>query len=252
MPRNMDARKYDRRVDWEKRLSREWPFYGEIFAKARVKTVLDCACGTGRHALLFKEHRFQVTGSDKDPAMIEAARQNAAARSAEVPFVVSAFSELAVRFPPAFFDAVICVGNSLSQLRGPEDLRKALENMAAVTRPGGLLVLHVLNYDSLMKKEVIAQPLRVVEEGGRKTFFQKVFIPRPDEVVMLWVTITEGEGGWTSEVHRGRLLPIGSLELVKSVEKAGFAGIEMKGDYSDGAFDPESSRDLILTARRAD
>ncbi len=246
----MDARKYDLRVNWERRLIREWPFYREVFKKNGVNSVLDCACGTGRHAILFREHGFSVAGSDKDPAMIETAKENAAARSLEIPFTVAAFSELASRFPPATFDAVICVGNSLSQLRGLEELREALEKMASVSAPGGLLVLHILNYASLMKREVVAQPLRVIEDGGRKSFLQKVFIPQSDEVAMLWVTIAEGEEGWVSEVHRGRLLPIRPGELQAAAEATGFSDIELQGDYTGGGFEPESSWDLILTARR--
>lgn len=183
--------------------------------------------------------------------MIETAKESAAARSLEIPFTVAAFSELASRFPPATFDAVICVGNSLSQLRGLEELGGALRKMAAVSAPGGILILHILNYASLLKQEVVAQPLRVIEDGGKKSFLQKVFIPGSDELAMLWVTITEGEEGWTSEVHRGRLLPIQPSELQEATEAAGFSDIELRGDYTGGGFDPENSWDLILTARRS-
>ncbi|MCX6340459.1 MAG: class I SAM-dependent methyltransferase [Candidatus Aureabacteria bacterium] len=246
----MNASDYDRQVNWEKRLAAEWPFYRELFREHRVSSILDCACGTGRHAILFAKNGLSVTGIDIDSERIKLAHENAVGAGVDVRFETAAFSELNRLFSLPKFDAVICVGNSLSQLPGLPAVEEAIRSMAAVCRPGGMLVLHVLNYRSLLKKEMVAQPLRVVGGEGHRELFQKIFLPRTHQVEIVTVHVREGINGWSSEVARGMLLPIDAACLEKLVIRAGFSRVVMRGDYSGAPFDGEASWDLILTAVR--
>jgi len=246
----MNPTDYDKQVNWEKRLANEWPFYRKIFQEHNTSSVLDCACGTGRHAILFAKNGLSVTGIDIDQEMIRLARENAVGAGVEVRFEAAAFSELNRLFPSPQFDAVICVGNSLSQLPGLPAVEKAIRNMAAVSRPGGILVLHLLNYRSLLKKEMVVQPLRVVGGEGHREFFQKIFIPRAHRVEIVMVHAREGINSWSSDVTRGVLLPVDAADLERLVIRAGFTRVEMRGDYSGGLFDREASWDLILTSVR--
>ena len=246
----MNPSDYDAQVNWERRLTREWPFYRDLFTKHRVSTVLDCACGTGRHAILFEKNGLDVTGIDIDREMIELARKNAADAGVKVQFETAAFSGLGRKFPVRRFDAVICVGNSLSQLPALSDVENAIRNFATVCRPGGVLTLHVLNYRSLLKSEMVAQPLRVTGAEGRREFFQKIFLPRVRQVDVVTVHGREGDCGWGSQVTRGVLLPIDADDLLRLVTDSGFSRLEARGDYSGAPFGGESSWDLILTAVR--
>ncbi len=247
----MNPADYDKQVNWEKRLTREWPFYRKLFQEHNTSSVLDCACGTGRHAILFAKNGLSVTGIDIDPEMIRLARENAAASEVEVRFEEAAFSELRRLFPSPRFDAVICVGNSLSQLSGLPAVKTAVRNMAAVCRPGGMLVLHLLNYHSLMKKEMAVQPLRVVGGEGHRELFQKIFLPRAGRVEIVTMHAREEISRWSSNVTRGALLPIDAADLAGLVTQAGFTRVEMRGDYSSAPFDKEVSWDMILTSVRA-
>jgi SAM-dependent methyltransferase len=51
--------------------------------------VLDAGCGTGENALLLASRGLQVTGVDGAPTAIARAREKAAARGLEVPFLVA-------------------------------------------------------------------------------------------------------------------------------------------------------------------
>jgi glycine/sarcosine N-methyltransferase len=51
-------------------------FYRQIFGGNGVRTVLDCACGTGRHLLLFHSLGCKVWGSDVSESMLAQARKN--------------------------------------------------------------------------------------------------------------------------------------------------------------------------------
>ena len=69
--------KYDILVSWENRRRRETAFFKTIFKKNNVKSVLDCACGTGLHVIMFNEMGLNSSGSDLSPAMVRRAKENA-------------------------------------------------------------------------------------------------------------------------------------------------------------------------------
>lgn len=57
------AEKYDKLVSFESRSKRESGFFRALFDSHRVKTILDCACGTGQHVMMFSEMGLSATGS---------------------------------------------------------------------------------------------------------------------------------------------------------------------------------------------
>ena len=46
-----------------------------IFRNRGVRSVLDIACGTGRHAISLVEKGYEVTGIDYSPSQIKVARE---------------------------------------------------------------------------------------------------------------------------------------------------------------------------------
>jgi SAM-dependent methyltransferase len=191
-----------------------------------------------------------VTGIDIDPGMIRHAETNARSEGATVTFLVASFNTVPSLFPHGAFDAVTCVGNSLSQLNGIDDVTAAIDAMARVCRPGGIIVLHILNYRSLMRHAMVPRPLRVVNGAAPRLFFQKVFLPRERSVDVLTIKIGRGATGWTSDVDHGRLLPIMPRELVAALNRSGCVPVENKGDYGGTPFSEKTSWDLIIVAQR--
>ena len=97
--------------------------------------VLDCACGTGTLAVGLALRGFEVSASDASEAMVARTRALAAAHGVRVEASVRVWEEL----DGGPFDAVFCVGNSITHAR---DRRAALAGMRGVLRDGaGLLAL---------------------------------------------------------------------------------------------------------------
>src|SRR5450756_542141 len=86
---------YDRFVDWDKRLSREAPFFRALFTEREVSRIVYVGCGTGRHAVLFASWGLDVTGVDPNPEMLAQARSHAAAARERVTFLEGGFGDLA-------------------------------------------------------------------------------------------------------------------------------------------------------------
>ena len=90
--------KYDILVSWENRRRRETDFFKTVFKKNNVKSVLDCACGTGQHVIMFNEMGLESYGSDLSPAMVKRAKQNAGKYHAPQNFTISGFTDLSQNF----------------------------------------------------------------------------------------------------------------------------------------------------------
>lgn len=118
----------------------EIEFYSGLFSRNETASVLDCACGTGRHLHLYHTLGLEATGSDLSPTMIQKARANLRSVGANVPIVSVDYRCLADEFSRRF-DAVVCLSSSILHMENDHQVIEALSSMRGVLRRGGLLVL---------------------------------------------------------------------------------------------------------------
>jgi SAM-dependent methyltransferase len=111
----------------------------ELEAGARI---LDLCCGQGRHSVLFAGRGFQVTGLDLNPAYLELAQQSA--RAANVALETIAGDMRQIPFQD-HFDAIVNMYSSFGYLESEAEDLKVLESAAKAIRPGGRLMLDMLN-----------------------------------------------------------------------------------------------------------
>ncbi|WP_329340003.1 methyltransferase domain-containing protein [Streptomyces sp. NBC_00663] len=111
--------------------------------------VLDVGMGQGTQALRLARAGHQVTGVEKDPTMLMAAREALAGEPEgireRVRLVQSDGRDTGVHFLPGSFDVVLCHG-VLMYVEEPDALLAGLARMLA---PGGLVSLLVRNADAL-------------------------------------------------------------------------------------------------------
>ncbi|MFF4115174.1 class I SAM-dependent methyltransferase [Streptomyces sp. NPDC001714] len=111
--------------------------------------VLDVGMGQGTQALRLARAGHQVTGVEREPTMIAAAREALAAEPEgireRVRIVQGEGRDTGVHFLPGSFDVVLCHG-VLMYVQEPDALLAGLARMLA---PGGLLSLLVRNADAL-------------------------------------------------------------------------------------------------------
>ena len=132
---------YEAMVNWPRRLERELPFFRRWFQSTAAKSVLDAACGTGHHAVAFHSQGLRVEAADVSPAMIDRARVMFGTPH-NLQWLVRGFE---VPSPNQPFDAVVCIGNSLSLCRDLETVERAVDAMMASTGRAGSFILQVIN-----------------------------------------------------------------------------------------------------------
>jgi SAM-dependent methyltransferase len=228
------------------------PFLKKQLAAIEARRVLDVACGTGQHAIALAQQGYDVVGADLSAAMVARARENAAAAGVDVQFVTAGFGQLAGRVGDAF-DALLCLGNSLPHVKGPQALRAALADFAQVLRPGGLGLVQIRNFNRVMaQQERWMQPLSH-QEGDREWVFLRFYDFLPDGKLAFHVVALEREkdAPWQSRVRSTVLYPILYDELVAALEETGFSEFDGWGNVDGSDFAADASPNLIVTAHRS-
>lgn len=237
---------YEALVDWPQRLAREEPFYRRVFATHQVRRVVDVACGTGHHAAMFQRYGLSVEGADFSPAMVERARRQHG-ESPDLRWVVRSFDQPIDAEEP--FDAAICAGNSLALAADRSMVQRTLQQMFAAVRPGGVVVVHVLNLWRLPDGPCVWQKC------------QRTVLPQGEVLIVKGVHRSGGRGfvdlivadpalGTKMHAESSPLLGMEAGELEAMVRAAGASRCEFFGGYQGETYVRESSVDLILVACR--
>lgn len=241
---------YDRMINWEDRLRREAPFFDRVFRENGAASVLDAACGTGRHAVMFCSRGLDVAAADVSPEMIATAEKNALAAGCRINFAVAGLEELDLVFNPGF-DVITCMGNSLPHLKQSDGLGRAFDAAGRILNERGLLVLQVRNYKRIYDRNERFMPLNHRVEGNREYLYLRMSELGDSFVTFNIIKMVKDEAGkWSYWVETERLKPWMAEDIEPALKDAGFKAIESYGDFAFTAFDPSESTDLIVIARK--
>jgi ubiquinone/menaquinone biosynthesis C-methylase UbiE len=163
---------WDALYDERGALSDNWKFIQrklrveELLAGEKPGRLLDVGCGTGPMAPAFLQRGWEFHGLDIAPKMIEHARRRFA-NEPRATFYTGKIEQAA--FPTGHFDAVIAMG--LLEYLNHTELDAAMREMARVLKPGGVLIISVIqprSLDSILRR-CLALPTRVL-----KPFYMKL------------------------------------------------------------------------------
>jgi SAM-dependent methyltransferase len=183
--------------------------------------------------------------------MVERARQNTARDNLPIRFEIAGFGDLSSVFGEHSFDAVLCLGNSLPHLLSRPDLDEALADFARCLKPGGILLVQNRNFDAVMnKQERWMEPQSSFEEGTER-IFQRFYDFEPSGLITFNMVILKriDQGNWTQKVVSSHLRPLLKDELFSALARAGFNDPTAYGSMTGTPFDPQSSPNLVVTAR---
>lgn len=104
-----------------------------------ARTVLDIACGTGRHARLLTRRGYDVVGIDASPSLLAEARK----RDSRTRYRQADMRSFNLG---RTFDGIICLWDAYPYLSEPQDLAAFLGCCSGHLHPGGILILESRNY----------------------------------------------------------------------------------------------------------
>ena len=231
---------YDEFGKIEEDLGDEKVFLKILFDRYHVKTVLDCACGTGKHLYLLSELGFAVSGSDYSGSMIEVAHRNLQRHNKQIPLCQCDFRYLESKFN-TMFDAVVCLTTSLPHLHTDEDLLLALISMKQRIKKGGILVL-----TQGMTHYMLALP--AIEVVVNREDFSRVFIKeRGDAFQVIHVLdLFHSESRMENRQYEIKYRILLKHDYERLLFEAGFKAVNIYGEYDGRAYDQESRRLIVV------
>jgi glycine/sarcosine N-methyltransferase len=244
------APSYDRMTDFQGRLGRDTPLFEALVRKFSIRSALDAGCGTGFHSILLARVGVDVTAIDLSSEMVRRAAENAERAGVTIRAYQSSFSEIGGPAPAATggtppparrpFDALFCLGNTLAHMEDDAALDESLGNFRKVLKPGGVLLVQVLNYEKILaeRKEVLG-----VRKAGDSTFERRYSY---GEGGVTFTVTTTGPGG--SKADSVSLRPLIRPILLGSLLRCGYREITTYGTLTLQPYASGTSRDLVVTA----
>lgn len=240
---------YDRMINWSSRLERESPFFRKVFDERAVNSILDCACGTGRHAIEFSKWGHEVSACDMSGEMLRLAGHNASRQGVNVEFFEAGLTDIAERIDGKTFDAVVCLGNSLPHLLTQHELDRSIRSIRRVLAPGGVFIAQIRNYQKILKENLRFMPPTSTEVDGKEyLFFRMLDIQTARHVDFHIIRFQRDSGKWTHKIQTTRLRPMMKRHMDAAFKRAGFQETDYYGDYAFSPFTAAGTLDLISVA----
>ncbi len=179
--------------------------------------ILDAACGSGLSTIPLARRGYRVTGIDRSQAMLELAREKAAAENLEVRLQTGDLLGLDIG---ESFRAVICMHSGLDYILELDNLQKAFFNLRRCLEPGGLFAFDKCldEPDFYREPQRDRRTLQNAEALFEYSWDRKQRIFQQD--CRIEFIDSSGAEKTVRMVQRMRAVPLG--QLVKMVEKAGF------------------------------
>jgi len=221
-------------------LGDEKTFFEDLFKKYGIKTVLDCACGTGHHLYMLSEMGFTVNGSDYSEAMIDVANKNLKKYGKNIPLCQCDFRFLEQKHNDKF-DSIVCLTTALPHLHSDEDLVTALKSMKNRLNKNGVLVLT----QGTTHFNLTLPSIQVIVN---RNDFSRVFVIKNENqfqtihILDLYHSETRTENNQYDIVYRLLL----DNDYRKLLTEAGFKNIQIYGDYNMNEYDEKSKRLIIV------
>lgn len=203
-------------------------------------SVLDLACGRGRHSLQLARAGFQVTGLDLSESSIASAKESAKRESIDVDFEVHDMRE---PFRTNSFDAILNMFTSFGYFDSDADNKAVLAAVCQGLKADGVFVLDFMNARNVVERLV---PEETREEDGLEFHIKRWFDGK--HIIKQIQFEVQGRHMSFQEKVQG-LMPDDFDSLF---EGACLQIRERFGDYHLQPFDPEQSERLILVAGKSD
>lgn len=240
---------YELMINWGARLEREAPFFRRLFDERGARSVLDCACGSGRHAIEFAGWGLEAAGCDISDKMLRLAKRNASDAGVVVDFFKAGLTEVSEKAGRRKFDAVVCLGNSLPHLLAQRELDRAMRSVRQALAPGGVFISQIRNYQRILRENLRFMPPTSARQKGRElVFFRMLDIHGPRRVDFHIIRLVRESGKWSYSVQTTPLRPITKKNMNDALRRAGFKKIRHFADYAFTPFGINKTLDLITVA----
>lgn len=191
------------------------------------RCVLDIGCGTGNLTIELSKLFEKVIGIDLDVDMINIAESKKRENGNKIDFKCLNMLEIKNHFTPLTFDLIVSFGNTLVHLNNSEEIEDFLKQTKIILKPGGKLLLQIINYDRILAYDIQSLPL-IQNENIKFERYYKYHAERKKIIFETILTVKERNRVIKKKVE---LYPILKNEIKNILSKAGFATVLFYGNF---------------------
>ena len=213
-------------------------FIEDLCVKLKVKngdSVLDLACGRGRHAKVLSEQALNTLGVDLSPESIEYARQY---EHEHLHFEVGNMLE---ELPFGPFDWVMNLFTSFGYFDNDSLHELAIKNMAKTLKPNGKLVIDFMNSGKITE--------HLVPENIVHTNMASYQISRKVEKGYILKNIQVNDSNSILNFQE-RVRAFSTADFENMLKKARLEVVEIAGDYDLSSYSEKISNRMIIIAQK--
>ncbi len=206
-----------------------------------TSSLLDVGCGLGMHAVELAARGYPITGLDISETMISRANDEAVDRGLRIDFVRGDMRYTAFEEP---FDGIVCWGTTLGYF-SDDDNELALRRFHQSIKPGGVLLLEVVNRDFIIG----LQPNQVWFEVEGAVCMEETDFDYETSRLRVKRRVASHDGKERDRVYSIRLYALHELRAM--LERNGFRCDEVSGrEATPGVFFGAHSPKMIVRAER--
>jgi len=219
-------------------------FFKNIFEKYNVKSILDCACGTGKDLVLFNSLGIKVTGSDISESMLKIAQKRIDENGLKIPLFKEDYQLLENTFSEKF-DTIVCLSNAINE---PDvDVIKTFNSMKNILNKNGIIIFDQGQTDFMMKN-----PPEYALEVNNRDFSRLFTMNYLEDIITIKIydlIHTDNENELNVNTFRIKIRLYD--EWIKIMKKLNL-NAEIYGNWDLSQYNKENSKRFIVVARKKD
>ncbi|MBB3126030.1 2-polyprenyl-3-methyl-5-hydroxy-6-metoxy-1,4-benzoquinol methylase [Paenibacillus rhizosphaerae] len=229
--------------DWKHTVSSQGEFWDrwirsrfQLPGSGRIR-ILDASCGIGTQSLGLALQGFEVTATDLSPNSVERARREAEAMGLSIRFGTADFRTLE-QDVAGTFDVVFSADNAVPHLLTDEDLMIACRQFYNKCLPGGMVIITIRDYDSLIRERPRATQPRILNHGKRIVFQVWDWSEDGSTYTTRQFILQDQLGTWKTESYAAMYRAVQRSELSYFLQQAGFQRVEWVMPEQSGFYQP--------------
>jgi 2-polyprenyl-3-methyl-5-hydroxy-6-metoxy-1,4-benzoquinol methylase len=225
-------------VNCTQRLKSEQRFLLDLLGRLKQPRVFDAAMGTGCETIWLTLHGVNTLGNEISRDLRAVAGEEADRKGATLKVKSVDWKEMGFFFEREQFDLILLLGNSLSLLKNRGERRLVAENLRAISKKHGIVVIDERNFRYILqdRESILKGKFRYT---GRVIYCGKKVIGKPVRISESCVTFGYFDASSGRCIGKLDMYPFKEGELIDLFLKVGFRNVEV---YSDLRlrFDPNA------------
>lgn len=206
--------------------------------------VLDCACGIGTQALGLAKRGYSVHATDISAAEIERAKAEAQNMQVALTFGVADMQTVTQQIDEQF-DVVLAFDNALPHLLTDEALAQAARELFAVTKPNGIFMASIRDYDALLAERPQITSERVMGSGENRRVTLQVWDWYDDTYDVTQFILVRETDAWQMRHYTTHYRALKREMLSSALSGAGFSNVVWLMPETSGFYQP------VVVAKRS-